>query len=104
MIFCLVSGAVSMDLAAFLALVQDHVAFFGVRLNADRLHLTLAGVGAVSGIDIHVERPEAEGTMVSGGISQRLNLPSAMGADKAVVVFGKAFLFHVILLRKILVF
>ena len=93
-----------MDLAAFPALVQDHVALFGIGLNADGLHLSAAGVGAVSRIDVHVEGPETEGAVVSGRVSKRLYLPSAMGANKAVVVFCKAFLFHVMLLQKVLLF
>ena len=97
--FCFVGGSVAVDFSAFGALVQNHVTLFGIGFYSDGLHLPAAGVGTVSRIDVHVERPEAEGAMVAGGIAQRKHLLAAMGTNKSVVVFGKAFLFHVKLPR-----
>ena len=53
--FCLVCCTVAMDLTAFRTAMNDHKALFGVGLGADRLHLPLAGVCAVTGVDVHVE-------------------------------------------------
>ena len=86
--------AIAVDLSATRALVQDHVALFGIGLHANGLHRSLAGVGAVAGVDVDVKRPEAERAMVSGGVAQRQDLTSAMRANKAVIVFRKPFLFH----------
>ena len=41
-----------------------------------------------------MKRPETEGTMISGRVSQRQNLLTAVGADKAAVILFKAFVFH----------
>ena len=86
-----------MDLTAFLTLMQNHVALFGIGLYADRLHLPSALVGAIARVDVHVERPKAKGTMVSGGVAQGKHFLAAMGAHESVVVFCKSFLFHFIL-------
>ena len=87
-------GAATADLPAFGAFRDDDIAFLGIGLGGDGLQIPPAGVGAVAGIDIHVPRPEAEGTVVAGGVAQGLDLFAAMDADKAVVQLGKAFLFH----------
>ena len=85
---------VSVYLAASRAFVDDYVALFRVGNYLDRLHRRLALAGAVTGIYIEVERPKAEGAMVSGGIAKRLYFLAAMGADKAVIIFRKSFAFH----------
>ena len=88
------SGAAAVDLAAFLTAVNDHVAFSCVYLHADRLKGTAAIRGAVAGIDIQMERPEAEGAVVTRAVAERLDLLAAVGAREARIVFGKPFLFH----------
>ena len=74
--------------------MDDNEAFFGIGEDFFRLESSAALAGAVTGVNVHVERPEAVGTMVSRGISERCDLAAAMGADEAVVVFGKSFCFH----------
>ena len=92
--FCLVGGAITADLTAFGAAVDDDVAAFCIRLGADGLHLTAAGIGAVTGIDVDVERPQAERAVVARGISKRQDLFAAMLTDESIIVFGKSFLLH----------
>ena len=93
--FCLVGGAVAVKLAAFGTAVNDHVSLSRVGLHADRLHRSAALVGAIPGIDVHVQGPQAKRAVVARGVAQGQDLFSAMRANKAAVVFGKAFLFHV---------
>ena len=83
-----------MDLTAAGAFVNDDKALFGIGLCADGLHLPLAFAGAVAGVDVHVEGPEAEGAVIAGGVAKGLHGFSAVLADKSVVVFGESFLFH----------
>ena len=97
----LVGGAATADLPAFDAFGDDDIPLLGIGLGRNGLQISPAGVGAVAGIDIHVPRPEAEGTVVAGGVAQRLDLFAAMDADKAVVQLGKAFLFHVVSFHRI---
>ena len=91
-----VSGAVTAELTAFGTTVDDDiaVAVFDVGLGADRLQFTAAGVGAISRVDVHVERPETKRAMVARGIAEREHLFFAMCANKAAIVFGESFLFH----------
>ena len=86
--------AVAMDLAAFGAAMNDDVSFAGIRLGTDRLHLPAAGVCSVTGIDVYVQRPETKRAVIARGKAQRFNLFSAMRANKAAIIFAKAFLFH----------
>ena len=97
----LVGGAATADLAAFLALGDDDIALLGIGLSGDGLQIATARIGAVTGVDVHVPRPEAEGTVVAGGVAQGLDLLPTMDADKAVVQLGKAFLFHVVSFHRI---
>ena len=90
----LVGGAASTDLPALLAFGDDDIALLGIGLGRDGLQVTATGIGTVTGIDVHVPRPKAEGTMIAGGVAQGLYLPSAMDAGKTVVQLGKTFLFH----------
>ena len=85
------SGAATADLAAFGAAVDDDVTLAGVGLGADGLQQAAAFIGAVAGVDVHVDGPQAEWAMVTGGIAKGLDLSAAVGADKAAVVFCKAF-------------
>ena len=85
------SRAVAAYLAAFCAAVDDNVPLFGVGLGANGLKQAAALVGTVTGVDVDVYGPQAKGTVVAGGISQRLYLSAAMRADKSAVVFRKAF-------------
>ena len=87
-------GAVAVDLAAACATVDDNEAFFGIGLCADGLHRTFAFAGAVTGIDVHVKRPEAEGAVIAGGKAERLHGFSAVLTNKAVIIFGESFLLH----------
>ena len=64
---CVIGCAVPAKLTAFCAAVGNDVAVAGIGLGADGLHLTAAFVCAVTGVDVNVERPEAEGAVVSGG-------------------------------------
>ena len=80
-------GAVAASLAADLAFVCDDIAAAGIRLGKDRAHRTPTGIFAVSGHNIHMERPEAKGAMVARGIAERLDLAAAVGTDKARIIF-----------------
>lgn len=92
--FCFVCSTVSADLAAFIAFVDDDVAFFGIGFHADGAEDTTAGVGAVTGIDVHVQGTEAFGAMVAGAVTKGFYFKAAVFADERIVVFGKAFMFH----------
>ena len=65
-----------------------------VRLGGDGVHDAAAARGTVTRIDVHVQRAEAIGAVVAGGVAQRLHGLAAVRADKAAVVFGEAFLLH----------
>ena len=97
----LMGGAATADLPAFGAFGDDDIALLGIGLGGDGLQIPSAGIGAVAGVDVHVPRPEAEGTVVAGGVAQGLDLTAAMDADKAIVQLGKAFLFHVVSFHRI---
>ena len=94
--FSVIGGAITADLAAFGAAMDDDVAVavFGIGLGADGLHLTAAGIGAIAGVDVDVEGPEAEGAMIARGEAEGCDLFLAMRADESAIVFGKPFLFH----------
>ena len=85
---------ISDDGAAFVTAVDDDVALLGVGLCLDGAENTAAGVGSVAGVDIYMQRAQAEGTMVSRGVAEGQNLLATAFADEAVVVFGKSFVFH----------
>ena len=76
-----------MQRAAFCAAMQDHKALAGIGLHADGLHLPAALVGAVAGIDIHVQTPQAEGAMVAGAVAKGLDLLAAVRANEPIIVF-----------------
>ena len=92
--FGLVSRPIAAKLAALGAFMHDDKPLSRIGLYAQGHHFSAAFRGAVTGIDVQVKRPEAEGAMVAGAVAERLYLPSAIGADKGGVIFCKAFLFH----------
>ena len=92
--FGFVGSFIAADLSAFIAFMNDDITFFGVRLRFDRTQDATAGIGAVAGVDIYVERAKTARTMVAGAVSERLDFKSAVFADKGIVVFGESFLFH----------
>ena len=81
-------------LAAGLTAMHDDVALARVDLDAYGLKRAAARGGSVPRVNIKVKRPKAEGAMVARAVAKRLDLASAKRADKALIVFGKAFLFH----------
>ena len=87
-------GAVSANFTAFGATVNDDEIMSRIGLGANGLHLSATGIGTVTGIDIHMKGPQAEGAMIPGAVSHGRYLFTAMGADKGAVVFCKSFLFH----------
>ena len=63
--FCLVGGAITYHLTAFLAFVDKHEAVLGIGLGTYGAKYATTGVGSVTGIYIHMKRAEAERAMVS---------------------------------------
>ena len=92
--FCFMCRAVAPDLSAFFAAVYNHISFFGVRFCFDRAHNAAAGIGSVTGVDIHVKGTQTSRTMVARAVTERLHLQTAVSAYKRIVVFGKPFLLH----------
>lgn len=86
LVLCFVGCLVALDLPAFGTAVDYDITLLGVGDTAYRLHGGAAFVCAVAGVYINVQGPEAHGTMVAGGVAQRLYLGPAMGADKTVIV------------------
>ena len=101
---CFVCRAVAVDLTALGAAVNNDVSLACVGLGANRLHLSAARIGSVARVDVYVQRPEAKRAVVARGKSQRLNLFAAMRANKAAIVFAKAFLFHSRCLQHIIIY
>lgn len=89
-----VRGFVAVYFAAFCAFVKYYVPLFWVCNHFYGVHNSAAFAGSVAGVYIYVERAEALGAMVAGGVAEGLYLKSAVGADKAVIVFCEKFLFH----------
>ena len=88
---CLISAY----LTAFGASVHYYKALFSIGNDLYRLKLAATLVGSVARIYINVERPKAKRTVVARGISKRLDLSAAVGADKGIIVFRKSLLFHI---------
>ena len=65
LIFCIGSGAVFLYLTAFAATVQNHVAFFGAKLNLNRIHNAKAFVCSVAGIYVNMDRAKAKRAMIA---------------------------------------
>ena len=89
-------GLVSYYGTASVAFVYDDIPLLRVRLCLDRTENTAAVVGSVTGVDIHVQRAEAEGAVVARGVAERKDLLAAALADEAVVVFGESLVFHIV--------
>ena len=81
--------------------VYYDISLLGVGLCLDGAENTAAGVGSVAGVDINVERAEAEGAMIARGISEGEHLLAAVLADKAVIVFCESFVFHTVPLDRL---
>jgi hypothetical protein len=91
---CLVCRLVSADLTAFITAVNDNISLFGVGLHLDRAQNTAAGIGTVTGIDIHVQGAKTARTVIAGAIAQGLYGQTAIFANEGIVIFRKSFLFH----------
>ena len=63
--FCLVSGFVSVYLAAFGAFMENDISFFGVCYGFYGAHDTVALASSVAGIHVNVKGAETFGAMVS---------------------------------------
>ena len=84
-------GLISYHAAAFFTAVDDNISLLRIGKRLDGAENTAAIVCSVAGINIYVQRAEAEGTMVSRGVAKGLDLTSAVLTDKALVVFCKSF-------------
>ena len=62
---CLVGCLVADDGTAFIATVDDDISLFGVGLCPYRAENSAAVIRPVAGVDIHMERAKAEGTMIA---------------------------------------
>jgi hypothetical protein len=91
---CFVCRTVAVDFSALGATVNNDVALSCIGLGANGLHLPTASVGSVSGVDVNVQRPKTKRAVVARGKAQGLDLFAAMRANKAAIIFAKAFLFH----------
>ena len=85
--FRLMGGLTAAKLSASFAFGDDDISLLGIGLGRYGLQLASARIGTIPRIDIHMERPQAEGAMISGGIPQGKHLPAAMRTGEAVVKF-----------------
>jgi hypothetical protein len=99
-----VCRAVAVDLTAPGATVNNDVALSCIGLGANGLHLPAAGIGAVTGVDVYVQRPKTKRAVVARGKAQGLYFFSTVRANKAAIVFAKAFLFHGQCLQNIVIY
>ena len=77
------SRLVADGLTAFVASVDDDKSLFGVGQGLYGTKDALTLVGSVAGIDVHVERAEAEGTVISRGVAKGQNFLTTVLAYKA---------------------
>ena len=91
---CLVRGFTADDGTAFFALVEDDEAAACIGLDPDRAKQSAAGICTVAGVDVNVQGTEAEGTVISRRRAEGQNLPPAVFAEKARVVFPESLGFH----------
>jgi hypothetical protein len=82
--------------AAFVTAVDDDKALFGIGQSLYGTKDTVAIVGSVAGIYINVERAEAEGTVISRGVTKGKHLSATVLTDKACIVFLKSLVFHIV--------
>ena len=92
--FRLVSCFIPYHRTASVTLMDYYVSLLRIGLSLYGAQNSSAIVRSVSGINIHVQRTEAEGAMITGGVAEGQYLASAILADKSVIVFCKSFLFH----------
>ena len=85
---------VATQLAALLTAVNNDVPALGIGHGRYRLQRAPARVGAVTGVDVHVQAPKAEWAVVARGVAKRLYLLATVRADEAIIVFRKSFYFH----------
>ena len=81
-LFSTKSRLISAYFSTFCASVNDNKSLLGVRLGAYRLKLTSTRICSITGVYIHVERPQAVRTMISGGVAKGRHFPSTVNAHE----------------------
>ena len=76
-------GAATLFGTAFGAFMRDDISLFEIGDDEDGLHKTEALASAVAGVFVNMYRPQAEGTMIARGRTERFYLASAVTADEA---------------------
>ena len=87
-------GTIAHQCAAAGAAMPDDISLARVRFCSFGFHQPAAGVGTVSGENIHMQRVQAERAVIPGRISQRKHRFPTVGTYKSVVIFLKSFGFH----------
>ena len=77
------------------AMIEDESAL-GVRFGAEGKHQPSTGVRSIPGQAIHVAGCQTEWAVIAGSVSKRFYFAPALPTGKSAVIFGKAFLFHVL--------
>ena len=90
-----VCGAIALLSTTLATLVHDDVSLARICLHTDGIHNSAALVCAVAGIFVYMQGAETAGTVIARAVAKRLHGMSAVCANKAVIIFRKAFLFHV---------
>lgn len=72
----------------------DDIALFRVGLGGDRNHKPSATARAIAGVIIEMKRTETARAMISAGITEGLNVKSAVCTDEFLVLFFKKLCFH----------
>ena len=101
---CFVSSLVPYYLAAFVAAVDNYISAFSVGFGFYRAKNSAAAVSSVTRVNVYMQRREAEGTMVSRGVTERENFFAAIYTDEAGIVFLKSLVFHKALLNYFLLY
>jgi len=87
--YCLCADAI----AAFHALMEDHIFLFCMGIDSDRSHHATARIFPIARIDVNVPAPQAEGTVIpwrgSGGWR---NILPAMLTSETFVYYTKPFI------------
>ena len=91
---CFVCRTIAVNFTALGATVNNDVTLACVGLGANGLHLSAASIGSVTGVDVYVQGPKTKRAVIARCKAQGFYLFSAMCANKAAIVFAKAFLFH----------
>jgi hypothetical protein len=74
--------------------MKNNVSLFRICNDFNGVHNAAAFASSVAGVYVYVERAKALGAVVAGGVAERLHFKTAVGTDKAVIVFCKKLLFH----------